>query len=163
MDWKKVLALLTVNRLSQLAANAGLAGVSRMRKAKLVDVLHRHLDDPLKHEILLLLHGDELRALAVAAGVGDAITRKQELIGTLLSVDDEEQELELSEGDFLLPDRERHDVPEGGYREIDVEVLPSRPGGAEVATLFELQELLRRPTLSRAVIVTPNCHAHVLQ
>jgi hypothetical protein len=162
MDWKRILGELTVSRLSKLAANAGMVGTSRMRKAQMVSALYSELDDALKHEALLLLTGVELGELVRELGVTLVSTRKQQLITVVLAHDEEEQELELSEHDFMLPDRLRLDLPQGHNVETDVEVLPCRPGGANETLFFEVQELLRRSTLSRAVIVAPRADASLL-
>lgn len=162
MEWKKTLGQLTVSRLTRLASSAGLAGVSRMRKAKLVAKLLRHLDDALKAEALSLLRGEELRALALSEGVAASTTRKQALISLLLASEQETQELELGEDDLLLPDRGRLDLPGGDADDRGIELLPSRPGGASATLFFELLQLLRRPALSRAVLVSPDCNSAVL-
>ena len=163
MDWNRILGQLTVRRLAKLAANAGIAGPSKRRKAELVDVLHKELDDALKNEALGLLRGSELRELAESMGVSVFGTHKQDLITSFLSHDDDDDVLELSEHDFLVIDRERLDVRQGDREETGVEVLPSRPGDAAETLFFELQELLRRSKLSRAVLVAPSCNTAVLE
>ncbi len=163
MDWQEILSQLTVTRLSKLAANAGMTGTSRLRKAQLVDVLHERLDDALRVEALALFTGSELRLLVDAQRLKVPGTRKPQLITALLQKHAEDSgkpldaTLELSDEDFMLPDRHRLDLPQGHNVEADVEVLPCRPGAAEATLFFEVQELLRRPTLSRAVIVTAQC------
>lgn len=162
MDWNKILTQLTVNRLGKLASSVGMTGVSKRRKADLVVDLHEILDDTLKEETLRWFSGVELRELARELGVSLSAGRKADFINGLLAHDQQETELELSEDDFLLPDRERLDLPRGDLDDKAVELLPNRPGTAGVTLFFELQELLRRPRLSRAILAMPSCRAGVI-
>jgi len=162
MDWNDILSHLTVSRLSKLALNAGLAGMSRRRKSQLVTALHGELDDALKEEALSLFTGVELQQLVLGLGIPVVGTRKQQLVTMVMAHDEEDQELELSEHDFMIPDRSRLDLPQGHNVHTNVEVVPVRPGAADSAVLFEVQALLRRPTLSRAIIVARDCNSSVL-
>jgi len=164
MNWNAVLGQLTVNRLRKLASSTGMTGVSRRRKVELVDWLVEELDEPLKLEALSLFSGSELRRLAAEEGLGAAGARKADLIQSFVtSGDDDSIELELGDDDLLVADRERLDLPRGDVEEASIELLPNRPGSAAHTLFFELQELLRRPKLSRAVMVLPSCRTTVME
>ena len=166
MDWQRILENLTAARLAKLGSNAGLKGASRLRKAELVEALGGMLDDALRYETLAMLSSAELRAIASAEGVAPGASRKRELLHALLAgpaFDDETVELELGDTDILMPDRERRDLPTGQDGETPFEILPSRPGGAESTIYLEVQELLRRASLNRAVLVSHDCRSTVLE
>jgi hypothetical protein len=156
---------LSADRLERLAASAGIERASRAKKTLAKAVLE-HLDEALEVEALGMLSVDKLRALARRRRPTTAASRKRDLINVLTSREQGEDELELSELDFLLPDRGRRDLPQGHHLETSVEMLPCRPVGrgqrADVTLGFEVQQLLQRPTLRHAVIVLPSAHSKLL-
>ena len=130
MDWQTILSRLTVARLRKLAANAGLSGVSRKRKADLVEAVDGLLDDNLKRETLQLFSDEELGAVAGTVGVEIDGLRKPEILSTLLSDGPESEEgaeIELGDRDLLLADVGRLDVPYVMEHGTSVEPFPSRP------------------------------------
>lgn len=166
MDWAEILASMGVDRLARLAASAGIQRATTAKKS-LVKALMRHLDDALEAEALSMLSVERLRELARTLHPHSGALRKQDLISVLLSSEGGEDELELGEVDFLLPDRGRRDLPEGHDVETALEVLPCRPTGraegADVTLALEVQQLLRRATLRHAVIVVPTSHSTLLE
>lgn len=163
MDDRALLERLTVPRLAKLAAGAGLSGTSRLRKRELVERIVDELDDALRHEALLLFTGAELAEIAAEVGVPVRRTRKRELVHLLrhhraVAGDSEPPSaLLLDDDELLMADRHRLDLPRGERAQPHVELLPGRPGAAEGTRFFEVQELLRRPNLSRAVLVAASC------
>ena len=117
--------------------------MSRKRKAELVEALAAIMDEALKYEALSLLKGAELLSLVDSLGLkrSGVGTRKPQLIQLLLSHDDDDQELVLSVHDFMLPDRQRLDLPHVNVEDKVVEMVPSRPTGAELTLFFEVQAL----------------------
>ncbi len=166
MDWRGILATLSAEQLARLAESAGIQRASTAHKT-LVKALGEHLDDALKTEALSLLGIERLRELARAVRPGTAATRKPDLINVLLASEREEDALALSELDFLLPDRGRRDLPLEPEPDSAVEVLPARPTGrvesADAIVALEVQHLLRRPHLRRAVFVVPRSDATLLE
>ncbi|HHH11107.1 MAG TPA: hypothetical protein ENK23_03430 [Sorangium sp.] len=164
MNWQSLLGALTVGRLRKLARNVGLVGLGRKRKAQLVAALLDVLDEALKREALLLMRADELRRWVTRLGmvVSDAL-RHRDLIQLLLSQDRAESSHELDEQDLLVLDRGRLDVPPGEPFTRGVQPLPSRPQHPDLLLFFEVQELMRRPHLSRAVLAAPRCDSALLQ
>lgn len=166
MDWDEILASMGADRLARLAASAGIQRATTAKKA-LLKALKTHLDDALKAEALSMLSIERLRELTATVRPNASAARKHDLIGVLLSSEIDDDELELSEVDFLMPDRGRRDLPEGHNVETAVEVLPCRPTGraepADVTLALEVQQLLRRPELRRAVIVVPTSHSTILR
>jgi hypothetical protein len=165
MDWQAILLGISADRLTRLSAGAGIQRATTAKKT-LVRALLKHLDDALKVEALGLLSAERLRALAHQVRPNTTASRKRDLINVLIASEAEDDELELSEVDFLLPDRGRRDLPEGHNVETPIEVLPSRPTGstvgADVSLALEVQHLLRRPGLRRAVIVLPTASSTLL-
>jgi Helicase conserved C-terminal domain/SNF2-related domain len=162
MDDKAVVERLTVARLAKLAAAAGLAGTSRLRKRELVARVVAEMDAAMRHEMLLLFSGAELRAIAADLGITVRSTRKRELVQLLLTHDQAAESVWLADDDLLVADHLRRDLPSGNVGVVNMELMPGRPGGAEQTRFFEVQELLRRPNLSRAVIVATSCDDPIL-
>lgn len=165
MDWAAILSEISAERLARLATSAGVQRASTAKKS-LVRALLQHLDDALKVEALGLLRVERLRDLAKTLRPNTAAARKHELINVLIASERDEDEVHLSELDFLVPDRGRHDIPEGHNVDTAIEVLPCRPTGrvmdADVSLALEVQQLLRRPALRRAVIVVPTASSTLI-
>lgn len=162
MNWNEILGHLTVGRLVKLAEGAGFNGVTKRRKAELVQALSDVMDEALKYEILSLLSDKELRSVAAKNDASLVSIRRHELIGGLLEGDHKADTLPLDISCFMMPDARRLDLPVAARAQTDVELIPSRPTGAEASLLFEIQQRLRRPTLRRAFIVAANTRSPML-